>query len=75
MALYSVITESKIVELQRLGKYLSFWFYNTSASVYKNDSYRIHFASLCNDIETNSRPPIPIKSSLLTEYRRVLILL
>ena len=51
MSYYSVNTESKIVELQRV-------FELTSVSVihhqvYKSESYRGHCASLCNDIETN----------------------
>ncbi|RMX44749.1 hypothetical protein pdam_00009182 [Pocillopora damicornis] len=45
---------------ESLGKYLSLYSCNTLLSVYKNTSHRGHFATLnlCNDIETNSGPPI-----------------
>ena len=44
---------------ESLGKHLSLFSCNTLSSVYRNESYRGHCASVCNDVKTNSRP-IPI---------------
>ena len=69
MAFYSVSNESKIFKLQRIFGQMSVFVFLKLSRVYKNES-NSHFASVCNDTETNFWPPIPIKDVRAQKFPR-----